>query len=78
MSNYDWRLFVAMVPEGFGDREEKPRNFRFPVKLGKAIEEIARATDQDVTSTLFFLLQWATTEWKAQRELEKKAASKQG
>ncbi len=67
---------APQIPEGFGEREEKPRNARFPVKIGEGIEQIAAATGQEWTPTMFFLLQWAITAWKAENPEAAKDAAK--
>ncbi len=76
MAQYNWRSFlVAMVPEGFGEREEKPRSVRFPKRIAEGIEEVAGATSQEWAPAMFHLLQWALAEYKKQREDERKAAA---
>ncbi len=76
MSHYNWRSFlVAMIPEGFGEREEKPRSVRFPKRIADGIEEVAKGTSQEWAPAMFHLLQWSLAEYKKQRADEKRLAA---
>ena len=69
-----WRE-ALLIPQGFGDREPKPRSTRWPKALIGRVEKIADATGHDYTDALFYLLTWACDEYDRQRVAEKKTPS---
>lgn len=62
---------VAMIPEGFGEREAKPRSVRWPKDLAKRVDAAARETGNEWTPTLFWLVKWALDERDAQKAPKK-------
>lgn len=62
---------MAVIPEGWGEREAKPRSARWPKKLWEQVEEVAKATHHSETDALFHLVQWACDEYRAQKERER-------
>lgn len=70
-----WRK-AMLIPQGWGEREEKPRSTRWPRGLMERVEKIANETGHDYTTALFHLVTWALDEYDRQRAEEKKGGKK--
>ena len=68
-----WRD-AMMIPQGWGEREDKPRSTRWPRSLMERVEKVATASELDYTTAMFHLLKWALDEYDTQREAEKNKA----
>lgn len=66
-----WRD-AMLIPQGWGEREDKPRSTRWPAGLMARVMRIAAESDQDWTDALFHLVKWACDEYDRQRAAEKK------
>lgn len=64
-----WRE-AMLIPQGFGEREEKPRSTRWPKGLAERIERVGEETGHDFTPALFHLVAWALDEYESQRATE--------
>ena len=60
-----------LIPQGWGEREDKPRSTRWPQSLMTRVEKIAKESGHDYTTALFHLVKWACDEYDRQREQEK-------
>jgi len=60
-----------LIPQGWGEREDKPRSTRWPRALMQRVERVAKESGHDYTTALFHLLKWALDEYDAQRTAEK-------
>lgn len=65
-----WRD-AMLIPQGWGEREPKPRSTRWPKELIKRVEKIAAESEQDWTEALLHLTKWACDEYDRQRAAEK-------
>lgn len=65
-----WRD-AMLIPQGWGEREDKPRSTRWPKGLMSRVEKVAKESGHDYTTALFHLLKWALDEYDAQREAER-------
>ena len=61
-----WRD-AMLIPQGWGEREEKPRSTRWPKSLMARVEKVAKESGHDYTTAMFHLLKWALDEYDAQR-----------
>lgn len=59
---------MAIVPEGWGEREDRPRSMRWPKKVMDRVEVVAAQSELDYTTTVFHLVKWALDEYDRQRE----------
>lgn len=69
-----WRA-AMLIPQGWGEREDKPRSTRWPRALMQRVERVAKESGHDYTTALFHLLKWALDEYDAQRAGEKRGGS---
>lgn len=67
---------MAIIPEGWGEREDKVRGTRWPRRLIDRVDTVAEQSDLDYTNTLFHLVKWALDEYDRQREKEGLPTSK--
>lgn len=63
---------AMLIQQGWGDRENKTRSYRWPKRLIERVDRIAKETMNDPTEALFHLVQWACEEYDHQRESEQK------
>lgn len=59
-----------LIPQGFGDREEKPRSTRWPKTMAERIQRVADETGHEWTPALLHLVLWALDEYESQRAAE--------
>ena len=64
-----WRE-TMLIPQGWGEREDKTRSMRWPKDLAARVERVAKETGHEFTPALFHLVKWALDEYDAQREAE--------
>lgn len=72
-----WRRWLVkpVVPEGEGGSTVQI-GIRTPEKLLASIDEIAKETGNDRTSTVLHLVRWAIDEYRKQRALETEGPGK--
>jgi hypothetical protein len=58
---------MTVIPEGWGEREPKPRSARWPAEMMRRVERVADLTGHDDVHALFYLVRWALDEFDAQR-----------
>lgn len=61
---------MAVIPEGWGEREAKPRSTRWPKALMQRVEKIAKETEHDYTTALFHLVKWACDTYDEQKKVK--------
>ena len=61
-----WRE-AMMIPQGWGEREPKPRSTRWPKGLMARVERVAKGTGHDYTTAIFHLITWALDAYDHQR-----------
>lgn len=66
-----WSEAMKIIPEGWGEREDKPRSTRWPKAIMKRVEAVAKETGHDYTTALFHLIKWALDEYERQRAAER-------
>ena len=69
-----WRE-AMLIPQGWGERESKPRSTRWPKALMARVDRIAKETGHDYTTALFHLVSWACDTYEKQRAAEGKKST---
>lgn len=70
-----WSAAMQIIPEGWGEREEKPRSARWPRALVARLDQVAKDNEHDFTTALFHLVKWSLDEYDRQRSAEGKSTS---
>lgn len=70
-----WEEAMRVIPEGWGEREEKPRSARWPKALAERVDRVSADNEHDFTNALFHLVKWSLDEYDRQRASEGKPTS---